>query len=155
MFVHVPQSYRIPFLFYCTTFLDLLFPYSCKALLSFVLFSLTLLLLTLLVVPPCPKVVMMTLTFTDNRKVLIFYYLQFVFVLLSLENETDHLLIPVLFVSCDHGVQPTVLHEFHIHTILGTFNFILAVPNIESMLLLEDFSLSLEKEHGPDIGYSE
>ena len=72
MFVHVPQSYRIPFFFYCTTFLDLLFPYSCKALLSFVLFSLTLLLLTLLVVPPCPKVVMMTLTFTDNRKVLFF-----------------------------------------------------------------------------------
>ena len=53
--------------FYCTAFLDLLFclasRHSCKALLSFVLFSLTLLSLTLLVVPPCPKVVVMTLTF--------------------------------------------------------------------------------------------
>ena len=74
MFVHVPQSYRIPFFFYCTTFLDLLFPYSCKALLSFVLFSLTLLLLTLLVVPPCPKVVMMTLNLPITGK---FFFLLF------------------------------------------------------------------------------
>ena len=53
--------------------------HSCKALLSFVLFSLTLLSLTLLVVPLCPKVVVMTLTFSDNPKIL-FYYLQSVFV---------------------------------------------------------------------------
>ena len=43
--------------------------HSCKALLLFVLFSLTLLSLTLLVVPPCLKVVVMTLTFTDKLEI--------------------------------------------------------------------------------------
>ena len=111
------------------------FPHSCKALLSFVLFSLTLLSLTLLVVPPCPKVVGITLTFTNTRNFFL-YYLQFVFVLLPLENETVHLLIPLLFMSCGHGMQPTALHEFHIHPILGMSNFILTVPNVGFMFLL-------------------
>ena len=47
-------------------------PHTCKALLSFVLFSLTLSLLTLLVVPRCPKVVMMTLAFTDKPEISFF-----------------------------------------------------------------------------------
>ena len=80
--------------------------------------------------------VVMTLTFTDNPKFLFLYYLQSVFVLLSLKNENLHLLIPVVFVSCGHGMQSTVFHELHIHLIPGTSNFILAVPNIRSMLLL-------------------
>ena len=80
--------------------------------------------------------VVMTLTFTDNPKFLFLYYLQSVFVLLSLKNENLHLLIPVVFVSCSHGMQSTVFHELHIHLIPGTSNFILAVPNIRSMLLL-------------------
>ena len=75
-------------------------------------------------------------TFTDNPKFLFLYYLQSVFVLLSLKNENLHLLIPVVFVSCGHGMQSTVFHELHIHLIPGTSNFILAVPNIRSMLLL-------------------
>ena len=80
--------------------------------------------------------VVMTLTFTDNPKFLFLYYLQSVFVLLSLKNENLHLLIPVVFVSCSHRMQSTVFHELHIHLIPGTSNFILAVPNIRSMLLL-------------------
>ena len=130
--------YPIPcFLVYCFPGIAILpsSPHSCKALLSFMLFSLTLLSLTLLVVPPCPKVVVITLTFTDTRNFFL-YYLQFVFVLLPLENETVHLLIPLLFMSCGHGMQPTVLHEFHIHPISGMSNFILTVPNVGSMLLL-------------------
>ena len=100
------------------------------------LFWLTLLLLTLLVVPPCPKVLMKILTFTDKPEISFSYYLHSVFVLLSLESETVHLLRLVLFVSCGHGMEPTVLYEFHIHPISRMSNFILAVPNIGSMLLL-------------------
>ena len=64
----------------------------------------------------------MTLTFTDNPKFIFLYYLQSVFVLLSLKNENLHLLIPVVFVSCGHGMQSTVFHELHIHLIPGTSN---------------------------------
>ena len=73
MFVHVPHPYCITFLFLMYCFLGFaILPnshHSCKALLLFVLFSLTLLSLTLLVVPPCPKVVVMTLTFTDKLEI--------------------------------------------------------------------------------------
>ena len=63
-----------PFLVYCLPGIVILpsSPHSCKVLLPFVLFSLTLLSLTLLVVPPCSKVVVMTLTFTDTPKFLFF-----------------------------------------------------------------------------------
>ena len=62
------------FLVYCFPGIAILpsSPHSCKALLSFVLFTLTLLSLTLLVIPPCPKVVVTTLAFTDNPKFLFF-----------------------------------------------------------------------------------
>ena len=38
-------------------------------------------------------------------------------------------------------MQPTVLHELHSHPISGTSNFVLAVANIMSMLLLWLYSL--------------
>ena len=63
--------YPISFFFvYCFPGIAILpsSPHSCKALLSFVLFTLTLTSLTLLVIPPCPKVVVTTLAFTDNPK---------------------------------------------------------------------------------------
>ena len=111
-------------------------PHTCIALLSFVLFSLTLLSLTLLVVPPCPKVVGMTLIFTDKPEISFFSIYILCLSWLLLQNEPVHLLIPLVFVSCGHGMQPTVLHKFHIRPISGTSNFIFAVPNIGSMLLL-------------------
>ena len=70
MFVHVPQLYCIPFLFFLCVLLS--WNCYCKALLSFVLFTLTLLSLTLLVIPPFPKVVVTKLAFTDNPKFLFF-----------------------------------------------------------------------------------
>ena len=62
--------YPIPFLVNCFPGTAILpsSPHSCKALLSFVLFSLTLLSSTL--VPPCSEVVVMTLIYrTDKREV--------------------------------------------------------------------------------------
>ena len=63
--------YPIPFLVYCFPVIAILptSPHSFKALLSFVLFLLTLLSLTLLVVSPCPKVVVMTLNFTNKPEI--------------------------------------------------------------------------------------
>ena len=140
MFEHVLQPYCISFLFFSVLLswncYVCLAPHTCKTLLSFVLFSLSLLSLTLLVVPPFPKVEMMTLTFTDKPEISFFFYLHFVFALLLLHNEPAHLPILLVFVPCDHGMQPTVLQKFHIHPVLGTPKFIFTIPNVRSMPFL-------------------
>ena len=73
-----PWSFCIPFLLNVRIFLDSLFClfslHSCTAPLLIVMFSLTLPLLILLVVPPCPKVVVMTLTFYGQIKDFFFYF---------------------------------------------------------------------------------
>ena len=119
--------YPIPFLMYCFPGITILptSPHSFKALLSFVLFLLTLLLLTLLVVSPCPKVVVMTLNFTNKP----------VFITRKWNRPLPH--TGGLFVlRLWDPARFTVLHELHIHLISQTSNFILAVINTVSMLLL-------------------
>ena len=71
-----------------------------------------------------------------NQRFLVFYFLHSIFLPFSLKYNTLHLFIPVLFVGCGYGMHPTVFHELHVHSISGTSNFLIAVPNIRSMLSL-------------------
>ena len=85
-----PAFFVSPSFFSVRTFLEslfcLFFLYSCTARLSFVPFLLTFPLLSLLVVPPCPKVVVMTLTFYRQTKDFFFYFLHPVFLSFSFKN---------------------------------------------------------------------
>ena len=84
-------------------------------------------LLPLFVVPLCPKVVVMPLTFIAQFS----FFLLFtpcVFVIL-IDSKHFHLLIPVLFVTCRYGIHPTVFHELNVHStfvrlILNSSNFL-------------------------------
>ena len=89
MFEHVPQPYCIPlFVLVSCICCFCLAPHTCKALLSFVLFSPALLSLTLLVVPAWPRVVVMTLIFTDGPEISFFFYLHSRFVLVFTLERT-------------------------------------------------------------------
>ena len=98
-----PAFFVSPSFFSVRTFLEslfcLFFLHSCTAPLSFVLFSLTFPLLSLLVVPPCPKVVVMTLTFYRQTKDFFFYFLHPVFLSFSFKNICYPVPLPLLSVS--------------------------------------------------------
>ena len=85
-------AFYIPFLFSVRTFLDsflcLISLHSCTAPLSIVLLLLTLPLLTLLVVPPCPKVAVMTLSFYGQIKDFSFYFFHPVFLSFSFKYKS-------------------------------------------------------------------
>ena len=89
--------------------------------------------LTLLVFPSSPKVVVMPLTFYRRDFSFFTFYISFLCLVFLLEYKSFHLLLPV-FITCRYGMLPTIFHELNVHSTFSTPYFEIAVPNIGSVL---------------------